>query len=144
MAFLPDGTKPLPKPMLTNNQWGLVEFTLGLFHRNCSRYLSLTFDFEKYSFKITAASPRVQWINLVYVYFSGEMRISWYLLVNSALFVVVSVWKFHWNMSLLTIIWMTKSLLVDNISTSYVENMWPRLWFILTNIANPILEIRQL
>ena len=36
-----DGIKPLPGTMLTNHQWGLVEFTCGLFHWNCSRYVSL-------------------------------------------------------------------------------------------------------
>ena len=27
MTWLPDGTKPLPEPMLTNDQWGVVAFT---------------------------------------------------------------------------------------------------------------------
>ena len=31
-GFLPDGTKPLPKPMLNNQQWGLVTFSRGQFH----------------------------------------------------------------------------------------------------------------
>ena len=35
------GTKPLPQPMLTNHQWGLVAFTWGQFHRKYWRYLSL-------------------------------------------------------------------------------------------------------
>ena len=26
-GLLPDGTKPLPEPMLTNDQWGIVAFT---------------------------------------------------------------------------------------------------------------------
>ena len=26
-GLLPDGTKPLPEPMLTNDQWGVVAFT---------------------------------------------------------------------------------------------------------------------
>ena len=29
--------KPLPAPMLTYHQWGLVAFTWGKFHRKCSR-----------------------------------------------------------------------------------------------------------
>ena len=37
-GLLPVGTKPLPKPMLTNHQWGLVPFTWGQFHRKYSRY----------------------------------------------------------------------------------------------------------
>ena len=35
------GTKPWPKPVLTNHQWGLVAFNWGQSHRKCSRYLSL-------------------------------------------------------------------------------------------------------
>ena len=30
---MPDGTKPLIEPMLTNRQWILVAFTWGQFHR---------------------------------------------------------------------------------------------------------------
>ena len=40
-GLLPDGTKPLPEPMLTNLQQGLVAFTGGQFHRKCSTNLSL-------------------------------------------------------------------------------------------------------
>ena len=32
--FVAHGTKALPEPMLTNNQWDLVAFTWGQFHRN--------------------------------------------------------------------------------------------------------------
>ena len=28
MPMFPDGTKPLPEPMLTNDQWGAVAFTI--------------------------------------------------------------------------------------------------------------------
>ena len=31
-GLLPDGTKPLPDPMLTNHQWSLVTFISGQFH----------------------------------------------------------------------------------------------------------------
>ena len=37
----PDGTKPIPEPMLTYHQWDLLAFTWGKFHQKCSRYLSL-------------------------------------------------------------------------------------------------------
>ena len=47
-GLLPDSTKPLPKPMLTDHQWGIGAFTWVQFyrkwvqfHRKCSRYLSL-------------------------------------------------------------------------------------------------------
>ena len=40
-GLLPDGTKPLPEPMLTNHQWGLVVFTWEQFHSKSSRDISL-------------------------------------------------------------------------------------------------------
>ena len=40
-GLLPDGTKPLPEPMLTNHQWSLVAFNWGHFHGKCLRNLSL-------------------------------------------------------------------------------------------------------
>ena len=36
--LLPDGTKPLPEPMLTCHQWGSVAFTWEELQRNYSRY----------------------------------------------------------------------------------------------------------
>ena len=56
-GLLPEGTKPLPEPMLTNHQWGLMAFTSRQFHWKCTR-----FEFENNYFKITAASPRGQWV----------------------------------------------------------------------------------
>ena len=45
-GLLPDGTNPLPEPVLTNHQWGLMAFIWGQFHRKCfhsqSHSLSLT------------------------------------------------------------------------------------------------------
>ena len=38
MALLPDGTKPLPEPMLTYHQRGSVAYFWEQFRRNCSRY----------------------------------------------------------------------------------------------------------
>ena len=60
-GLLPDGTKPLPEPMLTYHQWSLVAFTWGQFHMKCSRYLPLTWVWKSL-FKITSASPRDQWV----------------------------------------------------------------------------------
>ena len=50
-GLLPDGTKPLPEPILINRQWESVAFTWGLFHRTD---IYLWYDFENNSFKITA------------------------------------------------------------------------------------------
>ena len=33
---MPDGTKPLPEPMLTYHQWSFVAFTWRWFHKKCS------------------------------------------------------------------------------------------------------------
>ena len=64
-TLLPDGTKPLPEPMLTNHKWGPVEFTGGQFHRKYSRYLSLI-RVENYYFEITAESLRANELYIVY------------------------------------------------------------------------------
>ena len=40
-GLLPDGTIPLPEPILTNRHWGFVVFSWGQFHRKWSRYISL-------------------------------------------------------------------------------------------------------
>ena len=39
-ALLPDGTKPLPNPMLPY-RWSPLAFSRGHFHKVCSRYHSL-------------------------------------------------------------------------------------------------------
>ena len=59
--MLLDSTKPLPEPMMTNHQLGLVAFIWGQFHKKSSRYLWS--DFENHLFKISTASPRGQWVN---------------------------------------------------------------------------------
>ena len=40
-GLLPDGTKPLPEPMLTDHQWGPETFILGQFHKRCLNHQSL-------------------------------------------------------------------------------------------------------
>ena len=55
-GLLPDGTKPLPEPRLTNYQRGLVAFIWfiwGEFHRECSGDLSLIWVWK--------LSPWCQW-----------------------------------------------------------------------------------
>ena len=47
----PDGTKPLPEPMLTDHQWSPMPFMLGQFHKRCLNYQSLKL-FENYMSKI--------------------------------------------------------------------------------------------
>ena len=40
-GLLPDGTKPLPEPMLTYHHWNLVTFISGRFHKRCLNHQSL-------------------------------------------------------------------------------------------------------
>ena len=40
-GLLPNGTKPLPEPMLTDHLWSLVTFILGKFHKRCLSHQSL-------------------------------------------------------------------------------------------------------
>ena len=40
-GLLPDGTKPLPEPILTDHQWSSVAFILGQFHKRCLNHQSL-------------------------------------------------------------------------------------------------------
>ena len=47
-GLLPDGTKPLPEPVLTDHQWGFMTFIWGQFLWKRSIYISL-----KISLKIT-------------------------------------------------------------------------------------------
>ena len=58
-GFLLDGTKPFSEPMLTNHQWGVVEFTWPI-HSKCLRCPSLK-RLENCLFKYPAAS-RSQWV----------------------------------------------------------------------------------
>ena len=62
--LLPDSTKPLPEPMLTDHQWGLVAFTWEQFHK-CLWTLICNMCSEITFLKITAASPRGQWVKLL-------------------------------------------------------------------------------
>ena len=61
IGLLPDSTKPLSEPMLTNHQWGPLGFTWGQFHRDCSRYhWLLTCSKSIYIYINTATSPMGQ------------------------------------------------------------------------------------
>ena len=59
-GLLPEDTKSIPEPMLTNLQWGLVAFTQGQFHWKCSIYLTLIWV-RNYWFNIAATPSRGQW-----------------------------------------------------------------------------------
>ena len=56
-GLLPDGTKPLPEPVLTFHLWGSVVFTLEQFRSQCPSYYSVYRVWNlKYIFKITTTS----------------------------------------------------------------------------------------
>ena len=60
-GLLPDGTKPLPEPMLTYHQRGSVALSWEQFHRKCSRYQFVKLVWN-YNFKIISTFPRGQWV----------------------------------------------------------------------------------
>ena len=63
-GLLPDGTKPLPEPMLTDHQWGSGTFILGQFHKICLNHQSLKFLWNCIS-KIPLIFPWGQWVNIL-------------------------------------------------------------------------------
>ena len=61
MAFLPDGTKPFPEPMLTYHQSGPVTIISEQFHAGCISAVNHLNLLANYSSKIWLKSPRGQW-----------------------------------------------------------------------------------
>ena len=47
-GLLPDSTKPLPEPLLTNHQWGSVAFPETNF-TECTQDMNSQNEFEKYN-----------------------------------------------------------------------------------------------
>ena len=62
-GLLPDGSKPLPEPTLTNHQCGLVGIFTGNAKDNYPWY-----EFENYQFRITDTSPWDQWVKCYVTY----------------------------------------------------------------------------
>ena len=65
-GLLPDNTKPLPEPMLTDHQWSPVTFILGQFHKRCLNHQSLKprshcADHSLPMFPIIANRPDLSW-----------------------------------------------------------------------------------
>ena len=72
-GLLPDGTKPLPEPMLTDHQWSPVTFIWGQFHKRCLNHQSLKSVRKLHIiFFIQISQYRDQWVErpgfLVYEY----------------------------------------------------------------------------
>ena len=60
-SLLSDGTKPFSETMMTNQQWGHMAFIWGKFAWDAQDVYPW-YGFENYSFKITTASSRCQWV----------------------------------------------------------------------------------
>ena len=63
-GLLPDGTKPLPKPMLTNHQLGQVKITCGQIHKSHQWIRMSLNSLQKY-----IQTPRDQWVNDFFILF---------------------------------------------------------------------------
>ena len=61
-GLMPDGTKPLPEPVLTDHYWSPMTFILGQFHKKCLNHQSLK-SVWNYISKISFKFPRDQWVN---------------------------------------------------------------------------------
>ena len=85
---LDDGLVPLPQPIQTNHQWGLVAFTCWQFHKMCSIYLSWIWVWIlPISFKITAIFPSSPFLH------QNELEMESRVGVTKALFANFSVSK---------------------------------------------------
>ena len=58
---MPDGTKPLPKPILTYHKWASLLFPQDQFHGKCSRYQFMKWVWKMYS-EFNSTPPRDQWV----------------------------------------------------------------------------------
>ena len=63
-GLLPDGTNPLPEPMLTYHQWNSVVPTWDQFHTKCSRYQFVKWQSEKCTCWIISTSL---WATILYL-----------------------------------------------------------------------------
>ena len=71
-GLLPDGTKPLPEPMLTNHHWNLVTFISGRFHKRCLNHQSLKFVWKLHNWNFNQISQgrqleRPQWALFLFI-----------------------------------------------------------------------------
>ena len=63
-GLLPEGTKPLPEPMLTYHQLGLVAFIWGKFHRRYYSHhslVSLKVTYLKLNWNLSGANELTHW-----------------------------------------------------------------------------------
>ena len=65
-GLLPDGTKPLPEPMLTDHQWSPVTIILGQFDRRCLNHQPLKLISKSHIWNSIQISQG-QWVNCLNV-----------------------------------------------------------------------------
>ena len=56
-GLVPDGTKPLPEPMLTDHQWSPMTFILGQFHKRCLNHQWLKSVWKLHVLKFNSNFP---------------------------------------------------------------------------------------
>ena len=83
--LLPDGTKPLPGPMLTTHLWDYVAFNREQFLKS-SQTTILYNEFENYTFEITT---RGRWVNISIVPHVVYLRVE----IDCTL----KLFQFFWN-----------------------------------------------
>ena len=64
-GLVPDGTKPLPEPMLTNHQHCLVAFTWRQFHRKGEKYILLIWILNKITEWVVSGDWRPNWVIVI-------------------------------------------------------------------------------
>ena len=78
-GLLPDGTKPLPEPMLTDPQWNPVTFILWQFHKRCLNHQSLKSVWKLHVLKFHSNFPGANELRgncavPIYLHTSGPLR----------------------------------------------------------------------
>ena len=76
-GLLPDGTKPLPEPMLTYHKWGPVKITWGQFHNGRLSHQSVKLAWKLISV-ISFKFPRGQWVKASQVH-HYHCHVRWWL-----------------------------------------------------------------
>ena len=87
-GLVPDGTKPLPEPMMTYHQWGTVTITGGQFHKIPPSSMT------KFSLKITCIEFKLtrSWLWPLGLDCSFSKQCNATCMVSGTLFIVNSWW----------------------------------------------------
>ena len=92
-GLLPENSKPVPEPVLTDHQWVSEAFIWRQFHWKCSRYLSLI--------KITVSSPRGHWVEgFLFISHHHDMKL---IIMSHGLLIELSI-HFKWGTMVTTFV----------------------------------------